>query len=265
LQRQLQRLRRRQPESDVVELTGVIRVCLDCADVCEATATISTRQTCPAIRLVRATIEAYAAACACFRSSPPAVGSPRAPSSTSPSTPVVPPRTAGGSCSRQTAFALGVLALAGPRHSDRLRAFMLTVVVADDILAIAVHRDRLHGRRERAGPAGGARSLRRRRRRSQAARPPRPALPRARRRDLVAVLESGIDPVIVGLGMGPLACAYPPDLGTTPPSPMQPSAASRRSRLTSAARSASQASRRVRRHRQSGRRRARSCHPRIRR
>src|ERR687892_2029168 len=37
-----------------------------------------------------------------------------------------------------TAFALGVLALAGPRYSDRLRAFMLTVVVADDILAIAV-------------------------------------------------------------------------------------------------------------------------------
>src|ERR687891_837051 len=37
-----------------------------------------------------------------------------------------------------TAFALGVLALAGPRYSDRLRAFMLTVVVADDILAIVV-------------------------------------------------------------------------------------------------------------------------------
>src|ERR687892_294618 len=37
-----------------------------------------------------------------------------------------------------TAFALGVLALARPRSSDRLRAFMLTVVVADDILAIAV-------------------------------------------------------------------------------------------------------------------------------
>jgi hypothetical protein len=31
-------------ESDVVELTGVIRVCLDCADVCEATARIATRQ-----------------------------------------------------------------------------------------------------------------------------------------------------------------------------------------------------------------------------
>src|ERR687892_1831352 len=37
-----------------------------------------------------------------------------------------------------TAFALGVLALARPRSSDRLRAFMLTVLVADDILAIAV-------------------------------------------------------------------------------------------------------------------------------
>lgn len=50
-------------ESDLWELTGVIRVCLDCADVCEATARIATRQTRPDIRLVRATIEACAAAC----------------------------------------------------------------------------------------------------------------------------------------------------------------------------------------------------------
>jgi hypothetical protein len=50
-------------ESDLAELTGVIRVCLDCADVCEATARIATRQTRPDIRLVRATIEACAAAC----------------------------------------------------------------------------------------------------------------------------------------------------------------------------------------------------------
>jgi hypothetical protein len=47
-------------ESDALELT---RVALDCADVCEATARIATRQSNPNIRLVRATIEACAAAC----------------------------------------------------------------------------------------------------------------------------------------------------------------------------------------------------------
>src|ERR671918_2549757 len=38
--------------------------------------------------------------------------------------------------STDTAFALGLLALVGPRFPDRLRAFMLTVVVVDDILAL---------------------------------------------------------------------------------------------------------------------------------
>ena len=40
--------------------------------------------------------------------------------------------------STDTAFALGLLALVGPRFPDRLRAFMLTVVVVDDILALVV-------------------------------------------------------------------------------------------------------------------------------
>jgi Na+/H+ antiporter NhaA len=40
--------------------------------------------------------------------------------------------------STDTAFALGLLALVGPRFPDRLRAFMLTVVVVDDIVALAV-------------------------------------------------------------------------------------------------------------------------------
>ena len=40
--------------------------------------------------------------------------------------------------STDTAFALGVLALVGPRFPDRLRAFMLTVVVVDDIVALVV-------------------------------------------------------------------------------------------------------------------------------
>lgn len=40
--------------------------------------------------------------------------------------------------STDTAFALGLLALVGPRFPDRLRAFMLTVAVVDDILALVV-------------------------------------------------------------------------------------------------------------------------------
>ena len=40
--------------------------------------------------------------------------------------------------STDTAFALGLLALVGPRFPDRLRAFMLTVAVVDDIIALVV-------------------------------------------------------------------------------------------------------------------------------
>jgi Na+/H+ antiporter NhaA/protein-disulfide isomerase len=40
--------------------------------------------------------------------------------------------------STDTAFALGLLALVGPRYPDRLRAFLLTMVVVDDIVALAV-------------------------------------------------------------------------------------------------------------------------------
>ena len=44
----------------------------------------------------------------------------------------------GTAMSTDTAFALGVLALVGPHFPDRLRAFMLTVSVVDDIVALAV-------------------------------------------------------------------------------------------------------------------------------
>jgi Na+/H+ antiporter NhaA len=40
--------------------------------------------------------------------------------------------------STDTAFALGLLTLVGRRAPDRLRAFMLTVVIADDLLALVV-------------------------------------------------------------------------------------------------------------------------------
>ena len=44
----------------------------------------------------------------------------------------------GAAMSTDTAFALGMLALVGPRFPDRLRAFMLTVSVVDDVVALLV-------------------------------------------------------------------------------------------------------------------------------
>ena len=50
-------------EKDVQELVRCIRLCLDCADACDATGRIVTRQTAPAVRLIRAIIESCAVAC----------------------------------------------------------------------------------------------------------------------------------------------------------------------------------------------------------
>jgi Na+/H+ antiporter NhaA len=44
----------------------------------------------------------------------------------------------GTAMSTDTAFALGLLALVGPRFPDRLRAFLLTVSVVDDLVALVV-------------------------------------------------------------------------------------------------------------------------------
>jgi Na+/H+ antiporter NhaA/predicted DsbA family dithiol-disulfide isomerase len=44
----------------------------------------------------------------------------------------------GVAMSTDTAFGLGILALVGPRLSDRLRALMLTVVLVDDVIALVV-------------------------------------------------------------------------------------------------------------------------------
>ena len=115
----------------------------------------------------------------------------------------------GVAMSTDTAFALGLLALVGPRFPDRLRAFMLTVVVVDDILALVVialvYTDEVtvsallvalglfgvvlvaKALRVRVGLiyfALGAAIW-------------------------VALLESGVEPIVVGLAMGLLAYAYP--------------------------------------------------------
>ena len=44
----------------------------------------------------------------------------------------------GVAMSTDTAFALGMLALVGPRFPDRLRGFMLTIIVVDDVVALLV-------------------------------------------------------------------------------------------------------------------------------
>jgi Na+/H+ antiporter NhaA len=115
----------------------------------------------------------------------------------------------GVAMSTDTAFALGLLALVGPRFPDRLRAFMLTVVVVDDILALVViatvYTDDL--RLPALLAAGGlfvgvlvARALRVRVGLVYL------ALGAA---VWVALLESGVEPVVVGLAMGLLTYAYP--------------------------------------------------------
>jgi Na+/H+ antiporter NhaA len=111
--------------------------------------------------------------------------------------------------STDTAFALGLLALVGPRFPDRLRAFMLTVVVVDDVVALVViatvYTDEVTASAllvalglfalvllaKRLGVRHGAVYF---------------VLGAA---IWVAMLESGVEPVVVGLAMGLLAYAYP--------------------------------------------------------
>ena len=111
--------------------------------------------------------------------------------------------------STDTAFALGLLALFGRRVPDRLRAFILTVVVVDDILALVViatvYTESVDVSALLAACASFA------------------AVVVARGVGVrvgfvyfalgaaawVALLEAGVEPVIVGLAMGLLAYAYP--------------------------------------------------------
>src|SRR5947208_1982178 len=111
--------------------------------------------------------------------------------------------------STDTAFALGLLALVGPRFPDRLRAFMLTVVVVDDIVALVVIATVYSGSLHLVALVAAVlfygvvlvlRSVR-------------------LRVGLVylvlgagawvALLKSGVEPVVIGLAMGVLPFAYP--------------------------------------------------------
>ena len=111
--------------------------------------------------------------------------------------------------STDTAFALGLLSLAGGRIPDRLRAFILTVAVVDDLLALVViataYTDevRVSALLWAVGLFAIVAVL---------------LAFRVRRGPLyfvlgtaiwVGALESGVEPVVVGLALGLLAWAYP--------------------------------------------------------
>ena len=119
----------------------------------------------------------------------------------------------GVAMSTDTAFALGMLALVGPGFPDRLRAFMLTIIVVDDVVALLVIASvysaevavgalliavgvfglilLLHAARVRFGLvyfilAAAA---------------------------WVALFESGLEPIVLGLAMGLITWAYPAGRG----------------------------------------------------
>jgi Na+/H+ antiporter NhaA len=115
----------------------------------------------------------------------------------------------GAAMSTDTAFALGTLALTGPRFPDRVRAFLLSVAVVDDLVSLVVI-GAAYSKAVAAVPLGVAAGvfavillLRRARIRYGMA---YAVLGIAA---WVAVLKSGVDPVVVGLVMGLLTLAYP--------------------------------------------------------
>jgi Na+/H+ antiporter NhaA len=111
--------------------------------------------------------------------------------------------------STDTAFALGVLALVGPRFSDRLRAFMLTVVVVDDLVALiiiaTVYTATIHVVPLLAAVGFFVAVLVARRF------PMRPGLIcfALGAGAWVSLLKSGVEPVVIGVAMGLLVYAFP--------------------------------------------------------
>ncbi|MDX6511312.1 MAG: hypothetical protein QOE36_816 [Gaiellaceae bacterium] len=115
----------------------------------------------------------------------------------------------GMAMSTDTAFALGMLALVGPRFPDRLRAFMLTVVVVDDIVALlviaTVYTDHvaLGAVAMAVGFFAAVLVVR-------SARVHKGAVYAVLGAGVwVALLKSGVDPVVTGLAMGLLTYATP--------------------------------------------------------
>jgi Na+/H+ antiporter NhaA len=115
----------------------------------------------------------------------------------------------GTAMATDTAFALGMLALLGPRFPDRLRVFLLTVAVVDDLISLAViavfytERIRVLALVAALVLFGVVLVLRARRLRTGAV---YFVLGVAL---WVALYESGVDPLVVGLAMGLITYAYP--------------------------------------------------------
>jgi Na+/H+ antiporter NhaA len=119
----------------------------------------------------------------------------------------------GVAMSTDTAFALGMLALVGPRFPDRLRGFMLTIIVVDDVVALGVIAVAYSGD-VALGPLLIAAAV-------FALIPV--ALAFRVRQGLVylllaaaawvALFESGVDPVVLGLAVGLVTWAYPAGRG----------------------------------------------------
>jgi Na+/H+ antiporter NhaA len=115
----------------------------------------------------------------------------------------------GAAMSTDTAFALGALALIGPGVPDRVRTYLLTFALADDVAGIAVIALAYSGRLNMAALGIGLALL--------------GTVIVVRQWGIrygpvylllgvaawVAFFESGVDPVVVGLAMGLLALAYP--------------------------------------------------------
>jgi Na+/H+ antiporter NhaA len=115
----------------------------------------------------------------------------------------------GAAMSTDTAFALGMLAVARPGFPDRVRAFLLSVAVVDDLVSLVVIAVAYPAHFSAVPLAAAAGLL--------------AAVLAARRTGIragllyaalgiaawVAVLESGVDPVVVGLLMGLLTFARP--------------------------------------------------------
>ncbi len=115
----------------------------------------------------------------------------------------------GTAMSTDTAFALGMLALIGRRFPDSLRAFILTVAVVDDLVALVVIAVAFTGSVHVVALTAGLTTF--------------VLILVARVRGVhnggvyavlaivawVSFLKSGIDPIVVGLAMGLLTIAYP--------------------------------------------------------
>ena len=120
----------------------------------------------------------------------------------------------GAAMSTDTAFALGLLALAAPRGATRLRVFLLTLAVVDDLCALLVIATAYSENVSLTALADRDRAVRRARRAAlragRALARPRPSSgPRSGSR----MFKSGIHPTIAGLAIGLVTSAYPPARG----------------------------------------------------